>query len=225
LKRLFIASLLAALILTSILSFAGVTPVFAGAGETFTTEVTKRINPDMDEFVFRLESYEDEYWRYTKTITIVDAKNDNVIQTLVTNEFNDGEYASTNTYENPGLIFEDMNFDGYDDIRIVAFTPPGPNIPYICWLWDNDTRQFVHDADLSAVLSLEVDKENEWISSFARDGASRYRTEYHRWADGKLKLFKAIDVRYDDDDTEETVTWELKDGELVETGRTKEKLK
>ena len=224
-KRAYITSVLGAFILALTLSFVGASPAFADAGETFVIDVTKRLNPDMDEFIFKLDSYEDEYWRYTKTITIVDAKTGNIIQTLVTSEFNDGEYASTSTYENPELIFEDMNFDGYDDIRIVAFTPPGPNIPYICWLWDKNTKQFVHNAELSAILSLETDKDNGWIYSFARDGASSYRTEYHRWTDGKLTLFKALDVSLDDDDTEETVTWELKDGKLVETGRTKEKFK
>ena len=222
-KRLFITSILATLILSSTLSFTGVSPVLAGTVETLTTEVTKRINPDMDEFIFRLETFEDEYWRYTKTITIVDAKTGGIIQTLVTSEFNDGDNASTHKYENPEVIVEDMNFDGYGDIRIVAFPPPGPNTPYICWLWDKDTKQFVHDADLSAVLSLEVDKDNEWISSFAKDGASSYRIEYHKWTDGKLMIFKALDVRLDDDDSEETVTWELKDGKLVETGRTRVK--
>ena len=38
-----------------------------------------------------------------------------------------------------------------------------------------------------------------------------------------MTLFKAEEVSLDEDDTEEIVTWELKGGELVETGRTKEK--
>ena len=223
-KRSFIASVPAALMLLSALSFAGASPAFARTGETFATEITKRINPDMDEFVFRLESYEGEYELcYTKTISIFDAKTGNLLQTLVTSEFNDGDDAHAFSREEVELIVEDMNFDGYDDIRIAAFTTAGPNIPYICWLWDKNTKQFVHDADLSAIASFEIDKDNEWIHASNRVSAISWRTEFYRWTDGRLTLFRAMDANLDEDDTEEIVTWELKGGELVETGRTKEK--
>ena len=117
-----------------------------------------------------------------------------------------------------------MNFDGYGDIRIAAFITAGPNVPYICWLWDKETKQFVHDADLSEIASFEIDQDNGWIYASNRVNAMTWRTEFYRWEDGKLTLFKAVDTNLDEDDTEEIVTWELKDGKLAETGRTKEKL-
>ena len=221
-KRSYMTSVLAAFILSSTISIAGASPIFGQTGETLVTEVTKRINPDMGEFVFRLESYEDEYWRYTKTITIVDAQTGNLIQTLVTSEYNDGDDAHTHR-DGHELVFEDMNFDGYDDIRIAAFVTPGPNVPYICWLWDKEAKQYVHDAGLSEIASFEIDQDNGWIHASNRVNAMTWRTEFYRWTDGKLTLFKAEEVSFAEDDVEEIVTWELKDGELVETGRTIEK--
>jgi hypothetical protein len=199
-KSFYTTSALAAFILTSALSLAGAYPAFAQTGKAIITEIRQSINPDMDEFIFTLESYEGEYGSYrTKTITIADAKTGELIQTLITSEFNNGSDAETNWGEAFGFVIEDMNFDGYDDIRIIAFNPAGPNTPYICWLWDKDKRQYVHHEGLSDIPSLEIDKDNEWISASMRSSAVSYRTEFYRWVDGNLTLFKAEDSEILDD--------------------------
>ena len=195
----------------------------AAGTEPFTVEITARVRPDMGEFIFTLGCYEDEHNMFrTKTITIKDVQSGKEIQTLKIGDFNDGEDAQTFSRDTLELLIEDMDFDGFADMRIMAFAPAGPNIPYICWLWDKGKKQFVHDAELSEITSLEVDHENKWITCSNRVNAVSRRREFYRYIDGKLTLFKAEDVFFDDDgETCEIVTWELKDGTLTETDREK----
>ena len=199
--------------------------VCAAGQKPFAIEITGRVHPDMGEFIFTLGCYEDEYEMCrTKTITIKDAQSGKEIQTLKIGDFNDGEDAQTFSRGELELLIEDMDFDGYADIRIMAFAPAGPNIPYICWLWDKEKKQFVHGAELSEITSLEVDHENKWITCSNRVNAVSRRQEFYRYIDGKLTLFKAVDEIYDDDgEISETVTMELVNGKLTETGREKNK--
>lgn len=217
LKWKFIALCFAAA--AALLGGASASPVFAGEGKTFVIETRHRLNPDEGEFVFKLETYRDEYEMFfTKTIEISDAKTGKTIQTIATAESNDGEDASSPAP--PEIIIEDMNFDGYDDMRTQAFLGAGPNIPYICWLWEKDKNQFVHDEKLSEIPSLEIDAENKWIKTSLRDGAAVYEELFYKYADGELTLFKSIREEYSEDGkTKEVTTMELKNGELEETGR------
>ncbi len=69
-------------------------------------------------------------------------------------------------FDNTGLNFklEDVNFDSYQDLRLMVGIPTGP-IPYLCWLFDPKTGQFVHSQKLSGLASLEVDADNKQIIS------------------------------------------------------------
>ncbi|MCL1941760.1 MAG: hypothetical protein FWG09_07440 [Synergistaceae bacterium] len=210
-KRKFIFALFIVLAIACLPAFA--------AGEPFTVEIKGQVHPDLGEFIFTLDCYEDEYEYRTKTITIKEAKSGKKIQTLTTSDFSSfGDDAWTFSRDAIELIIEDMNFDGFADIRIVEFIPAGPNIPYICWVWDNVVKQFVHDKDLSDIASLEVDHENKWIECSNRVSANSHCIEYYRYIGGKLTLFKVVDVILDDDGGT-TVTRELINGKLTETSR------
>jgi hypothetical protein len=172
------------------------------AARTEVVEVTGRITPDMNEFVFALDGYEDEFedWR-TKSITVKEGGKE--IQTITISGVNDGEDASTPGKDTLELLIEDLNFDGFNDIRLQAFMPAGPNIPYICWLWDDGARQFVHSAELSDIPSIEVDAENEWLSSYERATPALYTNSFYKFTDGKPVLFKAVDELYSEDNPDE----------------------
>ena len=41
--------------------------------------------------------------------------------------------------ENEQVIIEDLNFDGYSDIRLLQYLPETANIPFFYWLYNSET--------------------------------------------------------------------------------------
>jgi hypothetical protein len=208
--------------------FALTAPAFADPEETpeiKVYETRRRLSPDAGEFVFALDTYELEAF-YTKTITVKGAGG-KTVQKIETADFNDGEDASTyNDDPDERILFEDLNFDGWDDMRIVRYIGAGANIPYIVWLWDTGKKQFVYDEALSELVNIQADKDAKTIKSGGRYSAAEYGENDYKYIDGKLTLFKSVVCTYLDGEDEgmvEEVTSELKNGEMAETGRVKKK--
>lgn len=81
------------------------------------------------------------------------------------------------TEHSAGFEVLDMNFDGYGDIRIVEFQTPGPNVPYLNWLFDPADQRFVASPELNEISSPKFNTETRLIYSEWRDGAARYGTD------------------------------------------------
>ena len=106
----------------------------------------------------------------------------------------------TTTCPDPGtgsdIIIEDMDFDGIKDFRIIAMLPPGPNIPYICFLWDKKSGKFVHAEFLDDITSPEFDSKTKTVTSKSRESASKYRKDVYKYSNGKLVLVKSMVKTY-----------------------------
>ena len=106
----------------------------------------------------------------------------------------------TTTCPEPGtgsdIIIEDMNFDGINDFRIIAMLPPGPNIPYICFLWDKKSGKFVHAEFLDDITSPEFDSKTKTVTSSSRESANKYKKDVYRYSGGKLVLVKSVVKTY-----------------------------
>lgn len=193
--------------------------------DLFTREFRGKRNTDMPEFIFRLTAYKskDIGGGYkTIEIAVIDAKSGDTIQELLPSDYTMcGDYVSCPD-ENLGFIIEDMNFDGYQDFRIMEFL--APNIPYLCWIWDEESGRYVYDVALSDITSLEVDGEKELITAFGRDSAAEHFNVYYKYIDGVLTLIKEIRSGFlDDSDPWQgyEMTWELVDGQWVVTDKHK----
>lgn len=103
---------------------------------------------------------------------------------------------ATTTCPEPGtgsdIVIEDMNFDGINDFRIIAMLPPGPNIPYICFLWDKKSGKFVHAEFLDDITSPEFDSKTKTVTSSSRESANKYRKDVYKYSSGKLVLVKSV---------------------------------
>lgn len=127
----------------------------------------------------------EENKKHIQTINIADV-----------NSFGD----DTTTCPEPGtgndIIIEDMDFDGINDFRIIAMLPPGPNIPYICFLWDKKSGKFVHAEFLDDITSPEFNSKTKTVTSSSRESANKYRKDIYKYKDGKLVLVKSVVKTY-----------------------------
>lgn len=125
-----------------------------------------------------------------------DKKHIQTINIADVNSFGD----DTTTCPEPGtgsdIVIEDMNFDGINDFRIIAMLPPGPNIPYICFLWDKKSGKFVHAEFLDDITSPEFDSKTKTVTSSSRESANKYRKDVYKYSGGKLVLVKSVVKTY-----------------------------
>ncbi len=94
------------------------------------------------------------------------------------------------------IIIEDMDFDGINDFRIVAMLPPGPNIPYICFLWDKKLGKFVHADFLDDMTSPEFDSKAKLIISNNRESANIYTRDVYKYSNGRPLLIETVITEY-----------------------------
>lgn len=66
--------------------------------------------------------------------------------------------------EECGLEFIDLNFDGYEDIRIIA-SRGGLGTKYRCWIWNAGRQSFDTDSMLNSLISPEFDGINKTVTA------------------------------------------------------------
>jgi hypothetical protein len=86
----------------------------------------------------------------------------------------------------PGLELLDMNFDGLADMRLIEARPAGPNTPYLNWLYEPASGQFVASPALNELSAPRFDAARREIVSDWRDGAARAGTDVFGFRDGQL---------------------------------------
>jgi len=103
----------------------------------------------------------------------------------------EGFESIVNTDLADAISLEDMNFDGYIDIRVLEFTG-SQNSPHIYWIFDPKTVQFVKHEELTATDPV-VDLQTKRIVSSWRDGAAIYGTSQYVFQDGKFYLIEEFE--------------------------------
>lgn len=73
-----------------------------------------------------------------RSIAIIKKSDNKLIQTIFPpeNSFN------SDLPQDQLFTIEDVNFDGFNDFRIVQFIPAAPNIPYYYWTFNNKKKNF-----------------------------------------------------------------------------------
>ncbi|MBZ9687442.1 hypothetical protein G9F72_014015 [Clostridium estertheticum] len=111
-----------------------------------------------------------------------------------------------------GIVIEDMNFDGYKDIRIQQFLPATANVPYYYWLWDKETSKFIKNNELEKITSPVFDSESKLIKSNVKGNAGTYYDYEYKYIDSKPTLIREIERIAD----LEKNLWHITIKELVE---------
>jgi hypothetical protein len=105
------------------------------------------------------------------------------------------------------IEFIDVNFDGYNDLKI--FDCPGGNwrLHYLYFLWDKSKNMYVPDTQGLSDLGLpNFDEEKQLVFSMNRSSAVDHSYYTHKYINGVLTLIEDIsetDVSFKDDVTEE----------------------
>lgn len=157
-------------------------------GGPYSPSLRARIHPDLSEFSFTLKGEaldaSSKIFR-VRSIVIYRAQDASPVQII--EGLNTETPVSDTSF---GLEILDMNFDKYGDLRIVEFSPAGPNVPYLNWLFDPATAQFVRTDELDAITSPVFDRKTGRIRSSWRDGANRYGTDVYLFMEGKPVLVR-----------------------------------
>lgn len=86
-----------------------------------------------------------------------------------------------------GVVIEDMNFDGYGDLRIIEFVPVMMNTSYLFWLFNPQKGRFEPRPDMALLSAPVFDHEKKRIYSNTRN-PDGLETRTFEFKDGKLKL-------------------------------------
>jgi len=147
-----------------------------------------KIHPDMPESLFKVYGQVVTQDLYSAdTIEVYEAgQPEKLLQQL-------SLATSTRDGTTLGLVLEDMNFDGYLDIRIQADSPAGPNIPYYYWLWDQKKGKYMANTELEFITSPEFDHDSQTIQSMVRDYSGLFIENTYRYVEGVPTLIKRVE--------------------------------
>ena len=114
--------------------------------------IIHKINPSLPSFRFDL--YADSAFAVVDSIEISSTRDSSVIQTIV-----------SELHDQPFIVFQDYNFDEYEDLVLACCNGPHGNMSYDIWLYDTVKNKFVNNIELSNLVNPDVNYEKETIVS------------------------------------------------------------
>lgn len=161
------------------------------AGELKSWDYTHTIHPKLPEMTFRLLGFVDG-----KGQTRIDAIE--IFQTDKSATVQKIPDIAAKDFGKENFIIEDMNFDGYKDIRLVQFIPAAPNIPFYYWFYNPGKGAFIRNHELDEVTSPEFDQKSKLVRALWRDGCCVHGTDIYQFVNGHFILAESEeeDCRY-----------------------------
>lgn len=161
----------------------------------FTVTQKGRLREDMPEFVFVLSAYFN--WdRGTYALQSLDVcEEDTVIQAISIPELT--LFGQTYIYDfmrdTLGFELEDVNFDGYQDIRLFDTSNGNYRQEWIYLVWNPKEKQFEHDARLNKISLASFDQENKLIYGMERGGAVDHYYSTYQYIDGEPVIIRYVE--------------------------------
>lgn len=175
-----------------------------------------QIHPSLLPFYFELAGVADQDTAHVHDITVLNA-DQHIVQTLIIEDVSD-MLTETETLwldRGEGFKIEDVNFDGYKDIRLMELLPAGANVPYLYWLYHPEQQHFIFSKAFSQLAHINLDSDKKQIISQYRINAVEHGTDYYsvdnydltlvrqeltkyiKNAEGELTLFDVVKQRTD----------------------------
>lgn len=149
-------------------------------GQELFTEVEASLVPNGPLYTFRVLGDKDKSSFSAYGILIISPNGDEQMLDEFDSLLPEGSEADA-------FIVEDVNFDGYADLRIMKYMPGGANVNYYYWLYDPMTAAFQSAPNFEVLISPQVDPANKEVLSRQRVSANEYLTEYYK-TDGSVPI-------------------------------------
>lgn len=118
------------------------------------------------------------------TITVSDSETGETIQTISIPELSSLGATRIPDIEDHGFSLEDVNFDGYLDIRLFDRTNGNYRLEWIYLVWDPEASRFVHDPRLNEISLATFDQEKQLIYGMERGSAVDHYYYTYQYIDG-----------------------------------------
>ena len=157
----------------------------------FTTVFHGRLNADMPEYMFELLAYFDKSRNGSyslEQLTISDFATGKIIQEISLPELALWERTFVSIYdkESMGFKLEDLNFDGYDDIRLFDTSNGNYRVEWIYLVWNPVKHIFENDRRLNEISLASFDQEKQLIYGMERSSASDHWYFTYKYIDGNI---------------------------------------
>gem|GEM_PF-3403718 len=155
-------------------------------------EIRAKIHNDSDKFTFRLIG--DNKENKINKIQVITPSG--VVQTI------EPEMEETPPKGSKYFILEDLDFDGYKDLKILSMWGATGNLFYKCWLYDPKEAKFIFDEALSDMGNPLPHPESKTLTTRSTGGMAGciFIEETYIYKDGKPVVIETIDQDYDQND-------------------------
>ncbi len=116
------------------------------------------------------------------------------------------------------IVVEDMNFDGYLDMRMTGLVAMNGNTNYSSWLYNPSLGKFEYNKVLSGLVDPYFETEKKQVHSTWKSGYAHYGHETYLYQDGNYFLIESGTTDMDAEGNEKTTTTKHKivNGKSVE---------
>ncbi len=156
--------------------------------DLITVTETGKLREDMPEFLFRLTAYYDLRRESYALQTIDVYQGDTQLQTVSIPELTMEGQTSQDTL---GFELEDVNFDGYKDIRLFDTLNGNYRTEWIYLVWNAEEQKFENDVRLNQISLAVFDQEEQLIYGMERGGAAYHYYSTYQYIDGEI-----VKIRY-----------------------------
>lgn len=163
----------------------------------YTVEQRGRLREDMPEFTFCLTADFNLYRECYELQTLEVYEGDTRLQTIFIPDktcFGQTEIWDSMA-DTLGFALEDLNFDGYQDIRLYDTQNGNYCVEYIYLLWNPEKQQFEEDKRLNAISLASFDQEKKLIYGMERGGAVYHYYSTYQYIDGE-----PVKIRYEEEE-------------------------
>ncbi|WP_277934334.1 leucine-rich repeat domain-containing protein [Parablautia intestinalis] len=156
--------------------------------DLITVMQTGKLREDMSELTFQLTAYYDLRRESYAVQTIDVYQGETQLQTISIPELTmEGQTCiDVSSQDTLGFELEDVNFDGYRDIRLFDTLNGNYRTEWIYLVWNAKEQKFENDTRLNQISLAVFDQEEQLIYGMERDGAAHHYYSTYRYIDGEI---------------------------------------
>ncbi len=156
--------------------------------DLITVTQTGKLREDMPEFMFQLTAYYDLQADGYALQTVDVYEDDTRLQTISIPELTmEGQTCiDASSQDTLGFELEDVNFDGYQDIRLFDTLNGNYRTEWIYLVWNAKEQKFENDTRLNQISLAVFDQEEQLIYGMERGGAAYHYYSTYQYIDGEI---------------------------------------